>query len=44
MNTVFADYQEQRSAFDELCKPTCEQSILLFEAEWLWKDRIAERM
>ncbi len=33
MAIIFADYQEQRSAFYELCKPTCNKPILFFEGE-----------
>lgn len=33
MPNIFADYQGQRSAFDEFCKPACKNSILFFEGE-----------
>jgi hypothetical protein len=33
MATVIADYKEQRSAFDALCAPVCENRILFFEGE-----------
>lgn len=33
MPIIFADYHEQRSAFDELCKPECDNPILFFEGE-----------
>jgi len=33
MTTKFADYQEQRAAFDDLCKPQCDKPILFFEGE-----------
>lgn len=33
MTTIFTNYHEQRSAFDELCKPECENRILFFEGE-----------
>ena len=31
--SIIADYKEQRSAFDELCNPACENKILIFEGE-----------
>ena len=33
MENIFADYREQRSAFDELCKLKCDHPILFFEGE-----------
>ncbi len=33
MSTVFADYVDERSAFDELCCSDCDKPILFFEGE-----------